>query len=183
MIAQMPSLSPSAQQTWFAVQLRPNMRLIAERHLTRQGFRCFCPTRLETIHRRGRLKTEPRPLFPGYLFISNDAPLPQWRLVNSTRGVLRLVTDGRSRPGAMPREFMTALLARCDANGRLHTADELQEGDRVRILSGPFAGLVSRIDQLDQQGRLQLLIQVLGRLVQTDLSSATVEKLECARPV
>jgi transcriptional antiterminator RfaH len=169
-------------QNWFAVQLRPNMRLIAERHLTRQGFTVFAPTRFETIRRRGRLKTEAKPLFPGYLFVRFDARASDWRVIASTRGVLRIVTEGRSRPSPIPQDFMTALLSRCDGNGLLLAPDELALGDTVQILTGPFAGLVSRIDHLDQQERLHLLIQVLGRQVRTVMQPGTVSKIEQPEP-
>ncbi|MDA7963538.1 transcription termination/antitermination NusG family protein [Ruegeria sp.] len=179
---------PSAAMTpdpnnWFAVQLRPNMRLIAERNLTRQGFTSFAPARLETFRRRGRLKTEARPLFPGYLFVQFDPQTARWQAINATRGVSRLITDGRLNPTPMPADFMSGLLDRCDPNGLLQTPDHLNPGDHVRILSGPFAGLVSRIEHLDQQERLHLLLQIMGRQVQTILPTKSVGRIVRPEPV
>ena len=168
---------------WFAVQLRPNMRLIAERNLTRQGFASFAPTRLETLRRRGRLKTEARPLFPGYIFVQFDPQTARWQAINATQGVSRLITDGRLNPSPMPADFISDLLARCDPNGLLQSPEHLGSGDRVRILTGPFAGLVSRIDQMDQQERLHLLIQIMGRQVRATLPTKSVDRIARPEPV
>ena len=174
-----PNASPDLDpENWYVAQLRPNMRLIAERNLTRQGFASFAPTRLETTRTRGRLKTGARPLFPGYLFIQFNPEKSRWQSINATRGIVRLVADTTLKPIALPADFMAGLMSRCDANGLLHSNDTLNPGDQVRLLTGPFAGLVSRIDRLDQQQRLHLLIQVMGRQVRTSVPTSSVGKMQ-----
>ena len=177
----MTAIPPAAPKpdprNWFVAQLRPNMRLIAERHLTRQGFDSFAPIRIETIRRRNRLKTEARPLFPGYLFVRFDPRVPSWQGINATRGIQRLISDTAHRPTPLPSDFMMGLLSRCDENGLLQTSEALAPGDRVRIFSGPFAGLVADIDNMDQQERLHLLIQVMGRPVRASLPADIVDRI------
>src|SRR6056297_1872092 len=108
---------------WCAAQLKPNALSIAERHLSRQGFTTFCPKRREDQRRGTKFVKQTVPLFPGYLFVQFDPEAADWRRVNSTRGVTRLITDTRGRPAVMPKAFMSALLARC-ANGDLfHPAE------------------------------------------------------------
>ena len=62
----------------------------------------------------------------------------------------------------MPPEFMGALFARCDAEGRLRGTEELSAGARVSLISGPFAGLVSKIEQIDERERIWILLDLLG---------------------
>lgn len=161
---------------WFAVQLRPNMRLIAERNLLRQGYPCFSPTRLETIRRANRYKTDARPLFPGYLFVQFDPRRPGWQAINATRGVSRIVTGPGQAPQPLPPAFIAGLQSRCDDDGRFVQDLSLNVGDTVRVLAGPFAGMVSRIDRLEPQDRVNLLIRVMGRDVRTSVSGEDVDR-------
>ncbi|WP_171101947.1 transcription termination/antitermination protein NusG [Ruegeria sp. HKCCD7255] len=176
------SSSARDHSQWFAAQLRPNMRLIAERNLTRQGFKTFCPTRWETARVGRKLRTKAQPLFPGYLFVGFTPQSARWQVINNTRGVNRLITDARLNPAPIPPDFMTALRARCDAEGVLQPDRGLAPGDTVRIFSGPFSGELSRIEKLDQHQRLQVLIQILGRAVRATVSRDVVERVSRPEP-
>nr|WP_302477785.1 transcription termination/antitermination NusG family protein [Ruegeria arenilitoris] len=169
--------------SWFAAQLRPNMKLIAERNLARQGFETFNPERLETRRNRGRLRTEARQLFPGYVFVRFNPAEPGWEAINSTRGVTRLVTGPAAAPQALPRAFLAELFRRCDGTGLLHPDPSLKQGDAVRISHGPFSGILSRIAEMDTQERIHLLIQIMGREVRTAVPRSAVHKVTPAVPV
>ncbi|WP_171173380.1 transcription termination/antitermination protein NusG [Ruegeria sp. HKCCD8929] len=168
----------SDSENWFVAQLRRNGRLLAERNLVRQGYKPFCPSRLETLRVRGRHKTEARPLFPGYLFVQFDPKLPGWHAINSTRGVARLVLNNSQNPRPLPAPFMAGLLARCDRHGLFTPNDELADGDRIRVLSGPFADIVATVERLDTNARLEVLISLMGRDVRTTVSRGIVQRLE-----
>lgn len=169
-------------ENWFPVQLRPNMSVVAARNLERQGFDTFRPTRLETRRVRGRHKTEARPLFPGYIFVRLDPNAPNAQSINGTRGVIRLVAgpNGHSRP--LATDFMAELFLRCDQSGVLQPDQSLQQGDKVKILNGPFAGILSQIEKVGAQERLCLLLNVMGRQVRTTLPSGSVSRLAHPAP-
>jgi len=162
---------------WCAAQLKPNALSIAQRHLQRQEFRTFCPKRAEAKRRGAKFVEQTVPLFPGYIFVQLAPQSSAWRALNGTRGLTRVIPDTRGYPAAMPEEFMSALLARCDQTGLFAAPDTLEAGDKIRILSGPFADTITRIEAADSQGRVEILLDLMGRAVRTHLPSTAVEKL------
>lgn len=49
----------------------------------------------------------------------------------------------------------------CAADMR-HAPEDFAVGDKIRILSGPFAEFVTRIDRIDPERRLTVLLDLLG---------------------
>ncbi|TNF19037.1 MAG: transcriptional activator RfaH [Rhodobacteraceae bacterium] len=160
-------------ENWFVAQLKPNGLALALRNLARQGFDSFVPERLENV--RGRMAR--RPLFPGYLFVQFDPEAHGWQAINSTRGITRLLLNDTRRPTPLPGQFMGGLIARCDDRGLLLPPEDIAAGDRIRVISGPFAELVTTVDSLDKDQRLQVLIDLMGRQVRTSIPRQNVEKL------
>ena len=103
-----------------------------------------------------------KPLFPGYMFVSVNSELAPWRRINSTIGVSRLVSfEGKPRP--LPLQLISGLMLRCDATGTLLPAKSLNEGDRVEMLSGPFANFVATVDTIDPEQRIWVLMDFMGQ--------------------
>jgi transcriptional antiterminator RfaH len=119
-----------------------------------------------------------RPLFPGYLFVSFDPSQTGWTAINSTRGVSRLILNDPRRPRPLPEELIRALQDRCDPEEAYYKGeDDLEVGDRVRVLTGPFAELVTRIEALPSAERVGVLIDLMGREVRSSLPRAHVAKV------
>jgi len=76
---------------WYLAQLKPGGLDRAVVNLARQGFDSLMPVREETRRRAGRWRTIAKPLFPGYLFVKVPAGRQDWRAINATYGVSRLV--------------------------------------------------------------------------------------------
>lgn len=157
-----PSTCGPGPDNWFAAQLKPNALRIALRNLDRQGFAAFAP-RMTVVRRQpGRVTRRAEPVFPGYVFVQFDQTRPGWRAVNGTQGITRLVTGDARAPRPLPRDFMAALLDRCDAGGLFAPAPVLDIGDRVEMIDGPLAALVGRIVGLDRDGRVRVMMEILG---------------------
>jgi transcriptional antiterminator RfaH len=151
-------------ERWYAVHALPFAEARAESQLRRQGFRTFQPKRRKTIRHARKLRTVEAPFFPRYLFIVLDLTRHQWRSVNGTFGVSRLVTRG-DQPHPVPRGVVEALIAAADARGILQFAEKLQIGGSVRLMAGPFAEQLAILDELDDFGRVRVLLDILGRQV------------------
>jgi len=162
---------------WFAGQLKPNGQAVAERNLARQGIETFCPWTVEAYRRNGCLSDRPRPLFPGYIFLRLDPEAGLWRAVNSTRGLTRVVQTDPRGPAPLPDALIDGLRARCDARGRLAVGPELAPGDRVRVIAGPFADLVTEIETIGEDARIRVLFDLMNRKVAADLDPLQVHKL------
>ena len=136
---------------------------MAVRGLTRQGFGLFLPKIASDKKKTGGVELPWVPLFPGYIFVRFDPARPAWRAINSTRGVSKLVSFGTSGPRPVPGDLIEALQMRCNENGLLLAPDDLAPGDRVRVLRGPFADLVTEIERVEPDRRIWLLIEIMGR--------------------
>jgi transcription elongation factor/antiterminator RfaH len=151
-------------ERWYAVHTLPFAEMRAEGQLQRQGFRTFQPKRHKTVRHARQSSTVEAPFFPRYLFIGLDLARHQWRKVNGTFGVSRLVMRG-DRPHPVPCGVVEALIAAADARGILQLGDKLQLGETVRLMAGPFAEHLAILDHLDDAGRVRVLLEILGRQV------------------
>lgn len=147
--------------TWFLAQLKPNSHRIAERNLTRQGFPAFLPMEEETKRARGKFVTQMRPLFPGYIFVALDILRGDWRAVNSTYGITRLVSFGKE-PSVVPLDLVSQLMLRCDATGKLLPPKLLKPGDQVTLTKGPFANFVAEVESIAPDRRVWILMDIMG---------------------
>lgn len=151
-------------ERWYAVHTLPFAEARAEIQLHYQAFRTFQPKRHKTVRHARRLSTIEAPFFPRYLFIVLDLARHQWRSVNGTVGVSRLVMRG-DQPQPVPHGVVEALIAAADARGFLRLASKLQVGGRLRVIAGPFAERLAILDELDDNGRVRVLLDILGRQV------------------
>src|SRR6201993_2038764 len=151
--APMPPSILSGSERWYAVHTLPFAEARAEHQLQRQDFRTFQPKRHKTVRHARKLSTVEAPFFPRYLFIVLDLARHQWRSVNGTFGVSRLVMRG-DQPHPVPRGVVEALIAAADARGILQLARKLQIGGPVRLMAGPFAEQLAILEELDDSGRV-----------------------------
>ncbi|WP_296765332.1 transcription termination/antitermination protein NusG [Sediminimonas sp.] len=163
---------------WFLAQHKPNSHRVAKRNLERQGFSTFLPVQEETRRTRGRFVTHLRPLFPGYIFVAFDPAGGNWRAINSTVGITRLIGAGNA-PRIVPGELVDQLKARCDAEGKLLESQALAPGDRVTLATGPFADYVATVESLAPDRRVWLLLDLMGQQTRVAMD---VAELRGARP-
>jgi transcription antitermination factor NusG len=151
-------------ERWFAVHSLPLRECYAESNLKNQGFRTFMPKRHKTVRHARRLTTVEAPFFPRYLFVVLHLDRDQWRKVNGTFGVARLIMGGE-QPRPVPYGVVEALTASADTRGILHLDERLKIGSRVRLLAGPFAEELATLEHLDELGRVRVLVEIMGRQV------------------
>lgn len=102
--------------------------------------------------------------FPGYIFVALDLAADPWRPVNGTIGVRSLVMFG-DRPAPLPNGFVEYLQAAADDQGLLIPEIKFSPGDKVRILSGPFADIVGTMDRLEGAARVRILMELVGGVI------------------
>lgn len=151
----------SSGARWYAVQCLANREAGALAHLRNQGFNSFLPRRRKTRRHARKLDIVLAPFFPGYLFVQLDLSRDRWRSVNGTYGVARIVMQ-RDLPAPVPRGVVEALWSACDGDGVLPWSGDLHPGQAVRIQSGPFSDFIGELDQLDDGGRIRVLLDIMG---------------------
>jgi transcriptional antiterminator RfaH len=147
---------------WYLVQLKPNGHKLAKANLERQGFNTFLP--LQNVTKRTAQKFMDRtvPLFAGYMFVELDVAQNSWRKVNSTLGVARIVSLGGT-PTPVPYSIMNQLISRCDRDGILRPSQGVVVGQDVQVLRGPFSNFVAKVEEIESDRRVWVLIDMLGQ--------------------
>ncbi len=168
--------APAGGPRWFAVHSLPRREAGAQRQLENQGFHTFLPRCLKTRCHARKLETVLAPIFPRYLFVVLDLDRDRWRSVNGTFGVARLVMMGGDRPQPVPHGVVEALIALADGRDvlRFDGGGRLAVGQKVRILAGPFAERIGLLQRLDGNGRVRLLLNIMGGRIGVTLPSAAL---------
>ncbi len=164
-------------ESWFLAQLKPNRLNQAVRNLERQQIETFMPVRDVSVRRGQRVVMTKQPIFPGYLLVSFDPQGTGWRAINNTYGVSRLVTFGQRLPLPLPKALIMGLKARCDENDCFLPPDDLQVGERVRAISGPFVDFIAKIEEIPDETRVAVLIEIMGRSVHVTMPRHNLERV------
>lgn len=159
---------------WFLAHTLPHKETSAQMRLTDQGFRSFLPRCLKTVRHARRLRQVCAPLFPRYLFVALNLDRDRWRSVNGTIGVSSLVM-AEGRPLPVPEGVVETLAASADRSGRLRFAHDFRPGQKVRLVHGPFAEALGVLDRLDGQGRIEVLLNIMGGAIRVRLRQEWAE--------
>lgn len=147
---------------WYVVYTKPRQEREAEFQLRRQEFETCLPLLRHSVRRRERWQEAVDLLFPRYLFIRLQLEQDNIALIRSTRGVVDLVRFG-SKPRPLPAGFVEGLSEQARDGVHAHQPLSFARGDLARILSGPLCRLQARFDLDSGEGRVSLLLDLLGR--------------------
>ena len=155
------SENDSETALWYAVATKARDEAIAKANLERQDYQVFLPTVCLKKRRRGRWMPVTEPMFPGYLFVSlvlgADDPAP----IRSTVGCIGLVRFGHAHT-PVPSSLIAALQGASE--DALDTPLPFNQGDKVRLIAGPFAGIEAVFDMPRGEDRVQVLLELLGEV-------------------
>lgn len=139
--------------SWAVAVTRSNMELVAQKGAERQAYQTYLPR----FSQAGRVRL----LFPGYMFVKIAGA---WRSLTGTRGVISVIRNGE-RPALLQDSDLDCWRSREDATGLVQLDPRFRRGDTVSIERGTFAGQQGIYDGLDARGRVEVLLQMLGRVV------------------
>lgn len=128
--------------------------------------------------RKGQKRITPQKFFPGYVLVEMELTDETWHLVRSTPKVTGFVGSGNS-PVSLPQEEVDEILHQMEAGAeRPKPKSVFQEGDKIRVIEGPFVNFTGTIDDLNpERGRLKVMVAIFGRLTPVELEYYQVEKL------
>ena len=151
---------------WFILQFKANSH--------RQGFETFLPLLDTTARKASRFISTAQPLFPGYMFISFDRSEAKWHRINNTYGVLRLVTfNSILKP--IPTTLVDNWIRQYDLSGKLIPIQKLKKGAHVTILTGPFANFIATVEKYEDDQRIWVLMDLMGRKTKIHTSSDALQ--------
>jgi len=151
----------SEDERWYVARTLPQRELRAATQLKNQDFRAFVPRYWKNRRHARKVETISAPLFPRYLFVILNRSVDRWRSINGTLGVERLLMQG-GEPLPVPSGVVESLIAAADGGGNVHFDADLKEGQRVKVTAGVFAEFVGQLERLDDNGRVRVLLEIMG---------------------
>ena len=123
-------------------------------------------------------KTKMKNLYPGYVFIEMIMTDEAWFMVRNTPGVTGFI--GSSGKGAKPVPLLPSEIDTILKNmgmSRLDIDNELTEGEKVKVVDGPFKNMYGKIQTVDKENStLTVLIDLFGQETPVDVTLSQVEK-------
>lgn len=154
---------------WYAVYTWARHEKTVARHFQERGITCFLPLYLSSRQWNKRVVQVSMPLFPGYVFIKTE-----WQTRHEpleVPGVVRFVGAARS-PTEIPGDEIEGLRTAVSSGGRMEPHAYLAPGNRVRIASGPMAGITGIIDRSAKKCRIVISVEMIMRSVAVELDAS-----------
>lgn len=160
---------------WYCLRAKPKKERMASMSLaSMHGLDVFCPQirfRRKTV--RGSIWFQ-EAMFPGYIFARFDM-FSMKRAVSYAPGVLNIpMFNGRIV--SIPASIIESLQADLDENSVVDAGITLEVGEETTILEGSMRGLkVKVIKVMPAEGRVGVLLEMLGTLVEAQFSTHELE--------
>lgn len=142
-------------------------------------YRVIVPETTEVEVKDGVTKEKTKKMFPGYILVEMVMSDEAWYIVRNTPGVTGFI--GSSGKGAKPTPLLPQEIDRILANmgmSRIDAESEMNKGDKVSIIDGPFKGMEGTIDNVDlENNRLNVLIDLFGQETPVEVELFQVSKL------
>lgn len=142
-------------------------------------FRILVAEEKEIEYKNGKKVEKLRNLFPGYLFVEMIMTDEAWYIVRNTPGVTGFIgsSGGGAKPFPVSDEEIESILRRMGMSDQKLIVN-FKEGDTVRILSGPFAGIEGTVDSMNDDSQTAMILTILfGRETPTEISYTDIEAL------
>lgn len=154
--------------------------LVKERTIARDFqdriFKIFIPTQQKIVISEGKKRKVDERLFPGYILVNMIMGDDAWYLVRSTKGVTGFVGTGTT-PTPLPEAEVRTLMKFMRMEAPKFEA-KFQVGDSVRITDGPFRDILGKVNEVNEdQGRVQVLVNVFGREAPVELDFVQVARI------
>jgi transcriptional antiterminator NusG len=138
-------------------------------------FQVVVPTVEEIEIRDGKRRTVERCLYPGYIMVQMILTDDSWYVVRNTPGVTGFVGMGNT-PTPLRSEAVQGILRRMEASAPQVRAT-FKQGQKVRIIEGPFADFIGVVDGIDEaRTKVRVLVSFFGRETPVELDFLQVEK-------
>lgn len=167
-------LNADVQPRWYAAYTRAHHEQRVAERLAERGVQNYLP-QYEAVRkwkdRKVRLQL---PLFPGYVFV--QLALRDRLQVLQVPGVAWLVSFA-GRPVAVPEEEIAKVRGILSKGFRVEPYPYLKAGRRVRVSSGPFAGLEGIVVRRNNGSRLVISMEVVRRAIAVEIEETCLEGL------
>jgi transcriptional antiterminator NusG len=141
-------------------------------------FRVVVPEQTEVEFKDGIKKEKVKKLFPGYVLVEMVMSDEAWYVVRNTPGVTGFI--GSSGKGAKPIPLLPGEIDRILGQmgmSRLELGNEINDGDKVKIIAGPFTSMYGHVESIDlEQQKLKVVVDLFGQDTSVEVELSQVEK-------
>lgn len=159
---------------WHALYTRHQHEKSVALHLEQLGIQVFLPHYREIRRWSDRRKQVVLPLFPSYVFFCGG--LERRLQILNTPGVCSLVASG-GKVAVIPAAELRAIQRAMDGQLSVKPYPFVQSGDRIRVRSGPLAGLEGIVARVKDSMRIVLSVQTLCRSVAVEVDESIIERV------
>jgi transcription termination/antitermination protein NusG len=153
---------------WYAAYTCANREKSVAQQAERRSLECFLPLYQSVRRWKDRRVRLALPLFPGYVFVRLS--LRDRLKVLEIPGVARLV--GFGHPAPVPNEDIETIRTCLAGRHPMQPHRYVQRGQRVRVLSGPLAGLTGIVVRQKKSTRFVISLDLLMRSVSVELDTS-----------
>lgn len=138
--------------------------------------RILVPMEDELDVKDGQKKVVKRKVFPGYVLVEMEVNDRSWYVVRNTPGVTGFVGSA-TKPVPLEPEEVKRILKSQGMEEVVRPNIEVEVGEIVRIISGPFQDFEAVITEINaEKGTLKALIDMFGRETPVEVDYSQIEK-------
>lgn len=142
-------------------------------------YRVIVPEEKVVEVKDGVTKEKNKKMFPGYILVEMVMTDEAWYVVRNTPGVTGFI--GSSGKGAKPTPLQPYEVDKILNNmgiSRIDVDHELEVGIRVKIVSGPFNGMVGKVESIDTATqKVMLLVDLFGQETSVEVEINQIERV------
>ena len=139
-------------------------------------FRIEVPQKTVTQMKAGKKQEKEEKIFPGYVLVEMIMDEDSWYVVRHTSGVTKFVGSAKKPIPARESEIKKILHRSSSQVEKIEL--DVKVGDKVRIISGPFADFDADIIEVyPDKSKLRASVSIFGRETPVELEYKQINKL------
>ena len=150
---------------------------VESEHLENKIREVLVPTQEKIEIRSGKKETVKEKIFPGYILVKMVLDDNSWLAVRTTQGVTAFIGMG-NKPTPIPESEVKSIVNFMTQGAQPTYKQIFSEGDTVKIVDGPFAEFIGKVDSVDKErGKVKVLVSIFGRETPVELDFLQVARL------
>ena len=139
-------------------------------------FHVIVPKEKKIKIKNGKRRVIEEKIFPGYVLVEMVVTDDSWYVVRNTPNVTGFIGTG-TVPTPISEQEMGELQRRMGVEEPEYKVD-VQKGDTVQIVDGPFKNTEGRVDHVDEgRGKVKVLVSMFGRETPVELDFLQIKKV------
>ena len=161
----------------YKVKEKLEMMMVNSEEVAKSIFRVIVPEQTIVEYKDGVKKEKVKKMFPGYVLVEMIMSDEVWFIVRNTQGVTGFI--GSSGKGAKPiplfPEEVERILSSMNQN-KINIEKDLKPDNKVKIVDGPFKGMIGKISNYDLESKkVNLLVDLFGQETAVEVDLTQIE--------